>query len=955
MVIFNNMAAMSALNETNRNTSKLEKTIRQATSGMKINSAGDDASGYSISERMKVRIRALNQNDENVKKGESLLKIAEGAIQSQMNLLKTVKERVINAHNDSNTEADRAIIQKEIDQCYEQMSSIAYDTDFDGKKLLVGNKVEEKIISWIVNDTAVLAEDSDIPGLLHDATYGDLDGEPGPFAIFGSFYDGDYKDSSVYYSTPYDGYNTYIYTDPTSELLGTSANTGTNPDRMWGGTAGTQNVTDISLAGYSNVADLDDKSFRLTTSYMSYDFVLTTDTTKKYRDSEYLIDLNACSTVDDVAARIAAKINGSLSSYFTAASSGKTVTFTTKDDGAVSNNYTAVDWPASGGTTNIPGRAKADNTGLSIGNFSGGADAVYKTVYRPDPNDPDLQVPVSVLDVPAKKAKLEINGINTVASGSGITISGVWLDHRSYSPAYLAFVDGSSGLSYDAAKGCNTIGKDYTGSFSIGCLDCTMSGGKLTAVAKNACAAGNSITIHDGIAEVPSQVINYTATTGIGGITNHASGSDGNTAHWDINLSGCTLDDVIDSYLGKSILVKYTGPPYQSDEYEFIDTGASDAMDGLWTISNKVIDFNDVRTAVNGGQTVEEAFAKLVQSKFGAAHTNLLQDAGGNTKGISFLDTNSGVVGNSAQIIVRSGELRSYAIDWKQWATSQGITDIPAALNEKGFRFYCPTDSSQWVNVRFIDGLNHEEDDRPESGTEVLDIKTVTIDIQGIDTVESLVSKIDNDLGSYLANTYKHNLLLASDSVNGLTTIYDKRRKHVKNNSGYDNQAFGAKIATGVMDNVVKDTRNVYVNELNIQHADKASVNIQIKIPQTTMDHIFGYKEGTYHITDYNVLDSKMREKLLGHPPEKGILDTGLEYLTDAETLIGAQINHMRMADNNITTQSENVTSSCSVLQDADIARVAMEQAKYNLLQQASQSMLAQANQTPNGVLGLLQ
>lgn len=112
MVIFNNMAAMSALNETNRNTSKLEKTIRQATSGMKINSAGDDASGYSISERMKVRIRALNQNDENVKKGESLLKIAEGAIQSQMNLLKTVKERVINAHNDSNTEADRAIIQK---------------------------------------------------------------------------------------------------------------------------------------------------------------------------------------------------------------------------------------------------------------------------------------------------------------------------------------------------------------------------------------------------------------------------------------------------------------------------------------------------------------------------------------------------------------------------------------------------------------------------------------------------------------------------------------------------------------------------------------------------------------------------------------------------------------------------------------------------------------------------
>ena len=67
MVIFNNMAAMSALNETNRNTSKLGKVIKQAASGMRINSAGDDASGYSISERMKVRLRALNQDSENVR------------------------------------------------------------------------------------------------------------------------------------------------------------------------------------------------------------------------------------------------------------------------------------------------------------------------------------------------------------------------------------------------------------------------------------------------------------------------------------------------------------------------------------------------------------------------------------------------------------------------------------------------------------------------------------------------------------------------------------------------------------------------------------------------------------------------------------------------------------------------------------------------------------------------
>ena len=197
MVIFNNMAAMSALNETKGHGGNLSKVIKKGASGMKLNSAGDDAAGYCIAARMKVRLRALNQNDENVRKGESLLKIAEGAIQSQMNLLKTVKERVINAHNDTNTDADRAIIQKEIDQYYDQISSIAYDTDFDGKKLLLGTDVAEKITSWDVRDTAVLEDDSEIAGLLTDATFATLDGEQGPFATFGAASD----------NPPYDGYS----------------------------------------------------------------------------------------------------------------------------------------------------------------------------------------------------------------------------------------------------------------------------------------------------------------------------------------------------------------------------------------------------------------------------------------------------------------------------------------------------------------------------------------------------------------------------------------------------------------------------------------------------------------------------------------------------------------------------------------------------------------------------
>lgn len=98
-----------------------------------------------------------------------------------------------------------------------------------------------------------------------------------------------------------------------------------------------------------------------------------------------------------------------------------------------------------------------------------------------------------------------------------------------------------------------------------------------------------------------------------------------------------------------------------------------------------------------------------------------------------------------------------------------------------------------------------------------------------------------------------------------------------------------------------------------------------------------------------------MRDKLLGIPPDKGILDKGINYLLDAQTTIGAQMNHMDYADSNIITSHENITSAESVVRDADMAKTMMEYAKSNLLSQGSQSMLAQANQTPQAVLSLLQ
>ncbi len=139
MVVKNNMSALSTLNTLNKNTNALSKSLQKVSSGMKINSAADDASGYAISERMRVQIRSLDQANSNAQNGGSMMKVAEGAVSSTVEILKTLKEKAVNAANDTNTDADRATIQKEMDQSIDQINDNANVT-FNGQYLVDGSK-----------------------------------------------------------------------------------------------------------------------------------------------------------------------------------------------------------------------------------------------------------------------------------------------------------------------------------------------------------------------------------------------------------------------------------------------------------------------------------------------------------------------------------------------------------------------------------------------------------------------------------------------------------------------------------------------------------------------------------------------------------------------------------------------------------------------------------------------
>ena len=154
MVVKNNMSALRTLSTLNGNNNSLQDSLSKVASGLKINTAKDDASGYAISERMRVQIRSLDQATQNSQNASSLMKIAEGAVERTVDILRTLKQKAIDAATDTNTDDDRATIQKELDQLIDQIDDNALVT-FNGKYLLEGSRAQEgtKVVTHMTNSS----------------------------------------------------------------------------------------------------------------------------------------------------------------------------------------------------------------------------------------------------------------------------------------------------------------------------------------------------------------------------------------------------------------------------------------------------------------------------------------------------------------------------------------------------------------------------------------------------------------------------------------------------------------------------------------------------------------------------------------------------------------------------------------------------------------------------------
>ena len=139
MVVMHNIPALSAYNTVNRTSSSLQKSIQKLSTGLRINSAADDAAGLAISEKMRAQIRGLDRAVSNSQDGISMIQTAEGALNETHSILQRMRELSVQSANDTLTQQDRGYIQQEIDQLREEITRIGNTTQFNKKKLLNGD------------------------------------------------------------------------------------------------------------------------------------------------------------------------------------------------------------------------------------------------------------------------------------------------------------------------------------------------------------------------------------------------------------------------------------------------------------------------------------------------------------------------------------------------------------------------------------------------------------------------------------------------------------------------------------------------------------------------------------------------------------------------------------------------------------------------------------------------
>ena len=134
-----NVAALNAYRNLSGTQTSMQTSLERLSSGLRINRAADDAAGLAISEKLRGQVNGLNQAQANAQDGVSLIQTAEGGLNETHSILQRMRTLAVQSASDTNTDADRGQIQKEVAALQTELDGISTRTEFNGKKLLNGD------------------------------------------------------------------------------------------------------------------------------------------------------------------------------------------------------------------------------------------------------------------------------------------------------------------------------------------------------------------------------------------------------------------------------------------------------------------------------------------------------------------------------------------------------------------------------------------------------------------------------------------------------------------------------------------------------------------------------------------------------------------------------------------------------------------------------------------------
>ena len=149
MIINHNMSAIFTNRQVKFNDTGVTKNLEKVSSGLRINRAGDDASGLAVSEKMRAQIRGLTRAEKNAEDGISLIQTAEGYLQETQDIVQRIRELAVQASNGVYSSEDRMYIQVEVSQMIDEIDRIASHAQFNGMTLMTGRFAQQNALNSV--------------------------------------------------------------------------------------------------------------------------------------------------------------------------------------------------------------------------------------------------------------------------------------------------------------------------------------------------------------------------------------------------------------------------------------------------------------------------------------------------------------------------------------------------------------------------------------------------------------------------------------------------------------------------------------------------------------------------------------------------------------------------------------------------------------------------------------